>query len=1114
MCRKRIYPTLFVLALAATVGQAADLTWIRAAYFDATYASAWGGAGNATRDALAAAGYTILNAAELKTWMDARIADKKLSVVVMTMDVVPNTVGETMTASCTIRKYLDAGGKVVWYADWPFYYVSDATATRTTWGGAGATAVLGFNAATGPNDSMNVVTFTPDGIKWGLTQTWQSQRPTSPTVTPNLTVLAKDNASNAAAWVKHYLPNDKFRGFVRFRDTSGQANVEDIIRVAEYIDAKASAPQPADGATNVNMPLLQWAASSFALFHNVYVGTTPELTEADLAGAKQMFTMLYYLKGLEPGTTYYWRVDEVEADGTVRTGDVWKFTVTPKTAWGAKPGDGGAYVAPDVTLEWSAGMNATTHDVYFGADRAAVEAGAAESQKSMNQPATTLKLTGLERGKTYYWRVDEVLVGGVKVTGAVWSFTVRPVIATSDPSLVGWWKLDDEKSGIAVDYSGYENHGTLAGDPKFGEGYYGDALSFDGINDYVDCGNDASLANVESVSVTAWIRLAALGDRKVAGNQNNATGGYKLGVYTGNNMVEFEVRDAANAPTLNRASPGGTALQTNVWYHVAGVYDKGKAIRTYVNGKLDRESATTVVAGISNGPLRLGREPFSNLYWFLGLMDDVRVYNKALTSEEIQKVLAGDPRLAWDPQPAANATADIRAATSLNWMAGEQAAQHDVYLGKDKDAVKIADATSPLYQGRQTGTNFALDGKVDFGGGSCFWRVDEVEADGATVHKGIVWSFSIPGYLIVDEFENYTDEEGSRIYETWVDGWTNGTGSVAGNTTAPFAERTIIHGGKQAMPMDYNNTKTPFYSEVEQTFSPLQDWTGYGVTDLSLWFRGNPVRYLDKGNGAFTVGASGHDIWDNADDFRFVYKSLNGNGSVVVKVESLVDTNAWAKAGVMIRESLDAGSPMAYMIQSYSSGVSFGWRLTSGATCGSATQASIVAPQWVKLTRTSNAFTAQYSADGKTWTDIKDTTGKAVSTTINMAGNVYIGLATTSHNSAATTIAECTGAATTGGVTGSWKEAWIGDDPDRTNSAAGLYVVVEDSAGKSVVVTHPDPAAVNLAAWTQWKIPLSSFTDVNLAKVKKLYLGVGDRKTPAADGFGRLYIDDIQVIKP
>jgi hypothetical protein len=1114
MCRRFVGVGLLLLTVG--LAQAKEVVWQKAVYSDARYATAWQGNSDATRDALVAAGYTLLHADELKTWMTARIADKAFSVVVFCRDSAPDTVTETMTSSCTLRKYLDAGGKIVWYGDIPFYYQSNASATNTTWGDNGAPAILGFNTASAPRDSGNTSIITPLGAAWGLTTTWTTQRPAVPTVTTDLEILAKDNAGNACAWVKHYVPNDTFRGFVRFRDTGGQAVVGDIIRLAEYVAVKAWNPQPANGAVAVTMPLLQWNAGPFALYHDVYFGTNPNPGAAEHIGKQvAQVSMYYHVAGLTPGTTYYWRIDEIDADGTVFQGDVWSFTAAPVAAWAPAPGDGAAYVASNSALSWTAGMGATTHDVYFSSDRAAVESGAADTQKAAKQPTTTYTPTGLEAGKTYYWRVDEVQPSGTKVTGPVWSFTVRPVVAKSDPSLVGWWKMDDEKSGVAVDYSGYDNYGTLMGGPKFVEGYLGDALSFDGVDDFVNCGNNASLTNVDSVSVTAWIQMNVVSrDQKIASDQNGSTGGYKLGVYSSNNMVEFEIRSAANAATLNRTAPGGTVLQAGVWYHVVGVYEKGKALRTYVNGKLDRELATAEVAGISTGALMLGREAPAGAYWWNGLMDDVRIYNKALTSEEIQKVMQGDPLLAWDPQPASNASVDIRGATSLTWMAGEQAAQHDVYLGQDKDAVKSADATSPLYQGRQTSTSFALDGKVEFGGGAYFWRIDEVEADGATVHKGIVWSFSIPGYLIVDEFESYTDEEGSRIYETWIDGWTNGTGSVAGNTTAPFAERTIVHSGKQAMPMDYNNTNSPFYSEVEQTFSPLQDWTGYGVTDLSLWFQGSPVRYVDKGNGAFTVGASGHDIWDNADDFRFVYKSLNGNGSVVVKVESLVNTNAWAKAGVMIRESLDAGSPMAYMIQSYSSGVSFGWRLTSGATCGSATQAGIVAPQWVKLTRTGNVFTAQYSADGKTWTDIKDTAGKAVSTTVNMMGNVCIGLCTTSHNSAATTVAEYTGAATTGGVTGSWKEVWIGDDPDRTNGTAALYAVVEDSAGKSVVVAHPDPAAVNLAAWTQWKIPLSSLTGVNLAKVKKLYLGVGDRKNPAADGFGRIYIDDIQVIKP
>jgi hypothetical protein len=84
-------------------------------------------------------------------------------------------------------------------------------------------------------------------------------------------------------------------------------------------------------------------------------------------------------------------------------------------------------------------------------------------------------------------------------------------------------------------------------------------------------------------------------------------------------------------------------------------------------------------------------------------------------------------------------------------------------------------------------------------------------------------------------------------------------------------------------------------------------------------------------------------------------------------------------------------------------------------------------------------------------------------------------------------------------------------DSPRYNGKANLYVTVEDSAGKSA--TASDAALANAAAWTQWKIPLSSLTGVNLAKVKKLYLGVGDKKNPVADGAGRIYIDDVRVTK-
>jgi hypothetical protein len=130
-----------------------------------------------------------------------------------------------------------------------------------------------------------------------------------------------------------------------------------------------------------------------------------------------------------------------------------------------------------------------------------------------------------------------------------------------------------------------------------------------------------------------------------------------------------------------------------------------------------------------------------------------------------------------------------------------------------------------------------------------------------------------------------------------------------------------------------------------------------------------------------------------------------------------------------------------------------------------------------------------------------------------MVGTVYIGLCLTSHNTAAVCTTQFSGLATTGGVSGQWDSLGIGAYHPG-NSPDDLYLVVEDSAGKTAVVVNPDRAAVNATTWTEWKVPLSTLTGVNLAKVKKMYLGVGDRKSPAANGTGRVYLDDLRLTKP
>ena len=377
------------------------------------------------------------------------------------------------------------------------------------------------------------------------------------------------------------------------------AETQPVLLHLEVFNPAAYAPEPANGEIGVAMPLVSWTKGDGAVFHNVYLGTTPELTEANLVAAKAVFPMHYHTPGLVPGGVYYWRVDEVGIDGQVITGPVWSFVMQAETAYYPTPADGSMDASPSVVLTWQAGVAAMEHHVYFGNDQDSVSQGAAGTDKGETSD-TTFTPSALEAVTTYYWRVDEIGLGGAVKSGPVWSFTTN---------------------------------------------------------------------------------------------------------------------------------------------------------------------------------------------------------------------------------------------------------------------------------------------------------------------------------LPVDDFESYTHDEGSRIYEAWVDGWTNNTGSLVGNLTAPFAEHSIVHGGAQSMPMDFNNADPPFYSEAEYVFATQQDWPSHGVDTLSLWIRGQS-----------------------------------------------------------------------------------------------------------------------------------------------------------------------------------------------SNAATSLYAALEDSAGQVAVISHP--TVVNAPVWTPWSIPLSDFAGVNPARIKKMYIGVGDRGNPTAGGAGRIYIDDIRLIKP
>jgi len=186
------------------------------------------------------------------------------------------------------------------------------------------------------------------------------------------------------------------------------------------------------------------------------------------------------------------------------------------------------------------------------------------------------------------------------------------------------------------------------------------------------------------------------------------------------------------------------------------------------------------------------------------------------------------PVSARQPQPADGAT-DVDRASTLSWRAGREATSHEVYLGMDPEALSLAGTVAEPSFAPQT---------LEFGA-TYSWRVDEIGDE--SNWAGAVWSFTTQEYALIDDFESYTDniEAGEAIFDTWLDGWVNSTGSTVGHLNAPFAERTIVHGGRQSMPLAYDNGNSPFYSEADRVFDDPQDLTVGAADSLSLYFQGS-----------------------------------------------------------------------------------------------------------------------------------------------------------------------------------------------------------------------------------------------------------------------------------
>jgi len=719
--------------------------------------------------------------------------------------------------------------------------------------------------------------------------------------------------------------------------------------------------------------------------------------------------------------------------------------------------------------------------------------------------------------------------------------SVLILTGTANAELVGWWKLDEGFRNTFADSSGYGHDGNM--DPTneskvkwINDGYKGSALQFlTSTAPFTIC--DANLTpgllNIGESTFAFWQKTPTVYQEW----------GPALVLIGEQHDTDFELTDTGVPYILSEPDdqgtvsyPGDWAMDTDVtlndnqWHHITVTCSASdQHIIYYLDGEMEVTSDPNWTLSDLILTVRIGgpRSSEARRMWrnYIGTIDEVAVFNHALTAEEVALMYRFGPKptpKASNPNPGDGRTNVIRDVV-LSWDMGIYGDKRDVYFGTEFNDVNQAIKSDPrgvLVSESLDSTTFDPLGAepLEFGK-TYYWRVDEInDIDPNSPWKGDVWSFTTANFLTVDDFESYNDTD-NIIYDTWLDYFSNNTGMTVGYIESTSVEKDIIHTGKQSMPLQYDNdgtinegtdlekTGTLYYSEAECRWDEPQDWTREDVESLTIWFRGNPAQvssFVEEPSGIYTVKGIGEDIWDRADQFHFAYKEHSGAIKIIARVDSLENTDPFAKAGIMIRDTLDANARYAALLMTPENGVRYQYRSTIGGITDREFDPNVAAPYWVRFERTSGGLLrAYYSENGTDWTSfgLKQ---------VSMANPIYIGLAVTSHDPLVPCEAQFSNLSFPNTTV---SEEWASQDIGLlTNDNEPMYVILNNSA----VIYHDDPNAASIDQWTEWNIPLQSITDrgVNLANISSLGIGLGDRDNQQPGGKGIMYIDDIRLYRP
>ena len=683
----------------------------------------------------------------------------------------------------------------------------------------------------------------------------------------------------------------------------------------------------------------------------------------------------------------------------------------------------------------------------------------------------------------------------------------------SSADLVAHWKLDEGSGNTVYDSGTSGNDGTFEGDPQWVAGYYGGALEFDGI-DNIDCGNDDSFNITDEITLSAWINMAQRPDVDTWYTIPWKENAYSMYLYGADNTLttlcaDFWLdtgrADIWDGPDID--------IPPNEWTHIAVTFNSTD-FEFYVNGEHDHtqnQPGTIEVSAINF----LFTQAGSN---FAGLIDDVRLYNRALTQAEILAAMEGGEEYPYALSPVPeDGTLYLDTWVNLSWRAGDFAVSHDVYLGDNFEDVDAG--TEGTFRGNQTATSLIIgfsgfpypDGLVP--GTTYYWRIDEVnDADPNSPWKGNVWSLSVPpktayspdpadGAEFVDPNATFTwtGGFGAKLHTAYIGNSFDEVSNAAGGT--PLGSNSFSPG-----PLE---SEKVYYWRVDESDPPF---THKG--DVWSFTTPGAVGNPQPANGAVDVQMIETLSWTAADNATS-HELYFGDDADAVK-NATTTSPEYIGPRALGAESYD---PEGLAWDS-----SYAWRVDEvypgGTVKGLVWTFETADFLLVDDFESYNDIDPPDAASSRIFDKWID--GFGTTTNGALVGNDLPPYAEQSivHGGAQSMIYRYDNNLKTSEATLTllYPIDWTEEGVTKlslwfrgASANAGDRVFVALNA--TSVVYNDDPVATQITGWKQWMIDLEAFAGVNLTSVSTITIGIGTKGSPAAGGTGTMYFDDIRLIR-